>query len=129
MISIVSTAMLVSTAAERWQDQYILDAEDLDMVYIKGEHVSSKDIYEKLLHVKSKEEVDDVVGNGSWTRIRCENCESNVDVAAVLDTETSYMILCEKCLALALERLRDGNYEKVIDLSPNTNLIQAITGT
>jgi hypothetical protein len=64
-------------------------------------------IYEKLLDAKplTKEKVDAIIGNESWTRLSCDECEKDVDIVVIFsDSETSRAI-CKKCITKASRKI------------------------
>lgn len=54
--------------------------------------------------------VDRIIGNGSWTRTECHECnDTNVDVVEIgqrLDHESSTANVCKKCLNKAIDHIK-----------------------
>lgn len=51
----------------------------------------------------SKKEIDDAIGNTSWTILRCDECAKYVDAVAEFDISGEYThAICVKCLAKAI---------------------------
>jgi len=77
----------------------------------KLQYPSGKDgVYEKLMAAKplTKEKVDEIIGNESWTRLSCTECEKDVDIIAIFsDSETAFY-LCKKCITKATRKLIDN---------------------
>ena len=91
--------------AERWRRQYQHGAEWTTTV--KG---SSKDTYEKLCALGETPDVEavaEIIGNKSWSYLRCSGCDD--DVTRALRIRSEYMegvLLCRSCAieaALAFE--------------------------
>jgi hypothetical protein len=63
------------------------------------------------LNTVSAKEVDDIIGNGSWTYIRCHECEKSVERAVELgqepDYESSTANVCFMCLQKATLLITD----------------------
>lgn len=64
----------------------------------------------------TEEEVIDIIGNNSWTRLLCDNCYAEVDrIVQVGDRpayESSTANLCQKCAANAVELFLEDNYNE-----------------
>lgn len=58
------------------------------------------------LNTCHEDDVTAVIGNGSWTRITCDNCGERVPAAVVVgeppDYESATATVCESCLRSAL---------------------------
>ena len=57
------------------------------------------------------DEVNTIIGNNSWTRTTCHECNRNeidvVEVGEPYDYESSTACICKKCLIKALEGLQN----------------------
>lgn len=101
-MNLITKRQLANMAKERWKKQYC----NQDVWYY-GE--TKKLIYEKLEvlgDTPSPEDVNKAIGNGSWTRITCSDCDESVDSAVVLgnvDYDSEYVYACKDCLTKALE--------------------------
>ena len=74
------------------------------------EDEEKQDILDKLENLGVNpfpDDVDSVIGNDSWTRTKCDECNaSNVDVIQIgqdPDYESSTAEICKDCLAKALD--------------------------
>lgn len=73
-----------------------------------------KDVYDQLVFVKTKEEIDAVIGGSGWTHLLCNECGQDVDRVVVLQkeeddyggTESYY---CLGCICSSLELLNKEN--------------------
>jgi len=94
---------LIQSVAARWRQQYYRSGA------WGGYTGDARLIYEKLsalnLDSATRQEVDDIIGNSSWTVIQCGGCQRDVEVAAEVgelpDWESATVILCAECIALA----------------------------
>lgn len=86
---------LIMSVAERWRRQYPAPLAASD----------KEEIYERLTKLNlltcSAEEVAAVIGNESWTRMKCDECGIETDwlicVGAAPDLESSTAHLCRSC--------------------------------
>jgi len=105
-MEIVNKQTKVDTIRKRWEDQYP-PGRDPD----KWEHVNKRLIEDP---PQTCEEIDELIGNKSWTRIRCYQCDEEKDVVVRVgeepDYESSTSWICKDCLKIALKMIKD--YEK-----------------
>lgn len=103
MMELVTTRSQIRSVAERWKQQYPTDQATM--------HFKSTDaIHARLLALDTEtataEDVSAVIGNDSWTRIRCDQCRKDVDAAVVCGEAPNYESntanLCVPCLESAL---------------------------
>lgn len=93
--------MLIDGIASKWRKQY----------FRKGAWYDSnkKEIYETLLKLDnpSEDEVTKAIGNGYWTKNKCNECEEDVFATVVVGEPLSYdsytAYLCPQCLRKALD--------------------------
>jgi len=110
-MNLITRQNLANQAANRWEKEvygYIwsqLDSRDYN---------PKKAIFNKLVSLgeyPAPDAVDKVVGNDSWTRTFCNECEEeNIDVVELGEEEnygSSTAKICESCLRRALELLYD----------------------
>ncbi len=92
---------IVRSVPKRWAAQY------------RGtDNVQHAEITAKLLALEpgfAADEVDSIIGNGSWTECRCVECGRDRDVLIRIgdepDYEARYVNICEKCLKEALHAI------------------------
>jgi hypothetical protein len=64
----------------------------------------------KLMALKwpfTKDQVDSIIGNTTWTELKCDLCDSDADALARLSCwETRYIDICLDCLNKAVSRLK-----------------------
>jgi len=99
-MEIVSRKLLASRVAGRWRQQYE-----------KTSHWSEKEnIYRQLLLLGTDpepDEVDKVIGNGSWTRTTCNECNEDQQMTVMVgqrpDYDSATAWICVSCLKKAIE--------------------------
>lgn len=105
-MEIVSKQTKLASLYERWAEQYPPDVMDDKWGAV------TKRLRED--PPKTCEEADELIGNNSWTRIRCYQCEEEKDVVVRVgeepDYESSTSWICKDCLNIALKMIED--YEK-----------------
>lgn len=107
MVEIVTKQSLIERAADMWKEQYYnkkLETWGNWGKFYNG--LTPEEIYQKLLGVKTEDEVKKAIGNGSWTRNICNECGLDSDIVVVLgekpDIESSTASICPNCLRKAL---------------------------
>ncbi len=92
---IITRDGLATHTAQRWVNRYGDD---------------KRDIYDKLKSLGARpraDEVDKIIGNGSWTRTVCDECkEVNLDLVEIgepQDYESNTANICKECLKKALD--------------------------
>lgn len=105
-MKLLTKAEVLSSVASSWKQQYCRPDgtwEDIS----KG---SSEAIYKKLISLQQPETkesaIDEIIGNKSWTRLVCNECESEVDAVVQLgeasDYESHTVNVCVACLYKAI---------------------------
>ncbi len=98
MIKRIFATDVIRAAPARWADQY------------KGPHNTADKhaITQKLNALVwpfTKEQVDDIIGNPSWTEISCDECclvqDSLVRIGEEPDYDARWMDVCNACLEKA----------------------------
>ena len=92
---------LVNIVDERWKKQYYLNS-SWDRY---GDDKVEK--YEELVNlgkIKNTEDVDKIIGNSSWTRLICHNCNKDVDAVFIFGTNEESLYVCEDCVNIAVEQ-------------------------
>ena len=84
---------LVKQVAKNWKKQYFSKGKWFDP--IMG---SAEDIYKKLLRASSEKEVNEIVGNDSWTAYTCDECGEDFKVGVMFGKKTH---ICQKCITEA----------------------------
>lgn len=104
---LITSRDLIRGVAATWRAQYYHDAAQLWSFVAGG---SAQTIYDQLcvldVETATHADVAAIIGNGSWTRVWCNGCETNVEVAVEVgappDYESSTATLCPSCLAAAV---------------------------
>ena len=93
-MKILTVQELANTAKDRWRIQYFYDG--------SWKHGSDKKtVYENLVSLgdsPTPNQINEVIGNSSWTRLECSECNKEVDTVVVFSSYDSYFYLCKKCL-------------------------------
>ena len=93
-MKILTVQELANTAKDRWRIQYFYDG--------SWKHGSDKKtVYENLVSLgenPTPSQINEVIGNNSWTRLGCSVCNKEVDTVVVFSSDDSYFYLCKKCL-------------------------------
>ena len=92
---------LVNTVDERWKNQYYRD----DSWSYYGDDKVEK--YKELVNLgsnKNQEDVDKIIGNSSWTRLICHNCNKDVDAVFIFGTDETSCYVCEYCVKIATQQ-------------------------
>lgn len=97
------------SAARRWRAQY---KKYWDTPHELNE--STKEKYERLVELgtdPNPDEVDRIIGNDSWTCVRCRECDKRVEKAVMvgkrLDDEYPMVCVCMGCLKAAVALMKE----------------------
>ncbi len=99
-MKVVYKADVVKAAPVRWRDQYA-----------RYENYSEKHlITKKLMALEwpfTSEQVNEIIGNTSWTAMTCDECGNDfpslVRIGAEPDYDARWQDLCKSCLQKAVE--------------------------
>lgn len=101
MITVIHKSDIVKNIPLRWELQYRGGASD-----------EQREITQKLKALVwpfTAEQVNEIIGNNSWTTLECDECgfdfETLVRVGVEPDYEARWQDLCKSCLHKALEAL------------------------
>ena len=100
---LVTRQSLANGVLGRWRSQY---PPGYESKFNNLDPTGIEDDLSRLGSSPDPDNVDKVIGNGSWTRVTCDICEEAVDAAIVLGpdfSETSVQV-CESCLRKELEK-------------------------
>lgn len=97
------------TAPRRWAEQYPPDKADADKVRIGRRLNAAKNTPQFNASL-----VDAIIGNKSWTEIRCDACgkfglDVAVQVGQELDYDSATALLCKECCHEAWLAIQDVN--------------------
>jgi len=105
MIELTTERGLIRIVAQRWHKQY-------DQLNQPDKHEIGRILDRLDLETVSSEEIARVIGNGSWTRITCDACGTDVKLAVICGEEPGYesstAILCGDCLEKASALMTAG---------------------
>ena len=98
-----------SGAFRAWRKTYYENARG-EWRYGDDKESIAQKLYELGLN-PAPEQVNEVIGNESWTRVRCEECGESVEVAVTLgeppDYESATATICKACLINALDLITE----------------------
>ena len=103
-MELITPESLAKNAAARWASSYRRNGK---WYFMKRE--SSGDIHVRLVELgaaPTPEQVEAVIGNGSWTKTECDDCDAaNVPVVryGIEDYDTACADVCRSCLSGGLE--------------------------
>ncbi len=102
----------IEDVANRWRRQYPELSDDKKPLFsVREGHQkqpkSALKIYRELcildLSTATEDDVAEIIGNPSWTRLECECCESHVDSLLIIKSyNDSGVLICGDCLNLAV---------------------------
>lgn len=107
LFKIINLQDHINNVGIRFKIQYKNDKEKIKI----GEQI------DLMTNPKSKEEIDKLIGNSSWTTIRCYVCKESVDKLIGIYSSTfeefddNYIHICKKCINKA-KKLIDQKKEK-----------------
>jgi hypothetical protein len=93
---------LIKTVAKRWYEQY---REDYMNVLTKLSKID--------LEIATEQQIIDIIGNSTWTSIRCDECNKEVDIAIQLGEEPNYesatALICIDCLKKSIKLFKNDS--------------------
>lgn len=89
--------------------------------YPKGLNIRRRKITEQLsqldLNTASAEDVNEIIGNDSWTSTYCDECQKPCGAAVMLgehiDYESPVVLICLECLKKAFSLFNEENNAKI----------------
>ena len=103
-MKILTVQELANTAKDRWKRQYFYNG--------YWEHGNDKKtVYENLVALgenPTPEQINGVIGNNSWARLECSECNKEVDTVVILSCYDSDFYICKKCLNKCSRLVRDA---------------------
>jgi len=98
---------LIQDILGRWKEQYPTLHGDKAKIYLK--------LLALDLDTATEQEVEAVIGNGSWTRMICDECSEEVETLVVVGEEPGYesrtACICPDCLKKAT-KLAEEPYDR-----------------
>ena len=96
-VSVLKREERMRNVAKAWNDQYYVGGVWREIC--NGNAEETYNLLVLLLKEEyTREDIDTVIGNNSWTEISCNICGEDVDVAIVLDDGTYDHYVCRRCL-------------------------------
>ena len=91
-MKLITKEMLIKEVAIKWRRQYPKS----------HPYGPKKDvIYGRLLelpHDATERDVAEIIGNSSWTRNKCDECQKDSDITVMLGNDSSTAQICLSCL-------------------------------
>ncbi len=110
---VITERQLILGVAKRWREAYCYKG---SWQYGDGKGETYKKILKMDLSLASAEDVAGVLGNGSWTRLECDECRMPQKIVRECgqpsDYESATAHLCESCLRGALAEIEDEVLKK-----------------
>jgi len=100
---------LIKNVAARFKESYFVKG-----VWVYNRDGNKESIYNNLVSKKPKteEDIEEIIGNDSWTSNRCNQCRNETDVLIRLgeepDWESNTFFICKDCLEKAINLIKDG---------------------
>ena len=101
-MKVLTRQELANKAKDRWKTQYFVNG-------IWKYDDNKRIVYERLDGLDNNplpEQVNEVIGNTSWTRLECSECNKEVDLVVVFQDSESDSYICKKCLNKALRLIK-----------------------
>jgi hypothetical protein len=102
-MKLITKQDIINVAPARWHSAYFIP--DSGWAYLPK--IDTGAVYRRLMALPELTEraINGVIGNGTWTEIRCDSCHKSVESVVNLDVThgeyTTY--ICPNCLRVALE--------------------------
>jgi len=110
MIKIITTRDMIRGVAERWRDQY-WNTHNKKFIDIRAQLDALNDETATLADVVA------IIGNDSWTKVRCDECSQEVDwvvqVGEDPDYESHTVTVCRSCLNKIVAYVNDHDHGTV----------------
>lgn len=104
MIQVITKRKVIMNVLSSWLSQYGKNSSDEKTLKLKALD----------LQVAKERDVSDIIGNGSWTEIKCDSCGSKCQKAVSFPLKHTdhynSIIICLKCIKEANNKL-EGVYE------------------
>ena len=108
-MKVITRRNLIRDIAKNWQAHWIDYSGDK-----KSKCMDYKGILARLkklnLNKCEREEVDDIIGNVTWTELRCTFCNNDAEIVVVNNDVTTAdpgeIIVCNKCVDLATNLIK-----------------------
>lgn len=94
----LSVSDIVSEVADRWHQQYY---RNFGRSYLAGGG-DPEDIYQAILSASSVAEINDAIGNDSWTTVQCDYCGKKVDSVFIFGNDDASIYACRPCILSAI---------------------------
>jgi len=102
-ITVIHLRDIIRALPDRWDEQYPKNRATADKLAI-GKHLRVLD-----LEKATPADIERVIGNGSWTSMRCHECQQDqsplVRIGEEPDCDANWVDVCPECLEKAVHAL------------------------
>ena len=108
VMKIITKQNLINGFAELYKQQYCIRHGDNLASF--GLKLSHNEHYEMLRNSSTEDEIEKIIGNRSWTRNKCDECQKDQETTVLLGEEPDYESataqICLECLKKAVALLK-----------------------
>lgn len=101
---VITTRDRIKDVAKRWKAQYHSKGGWVVPIFGNREEVYL-DLKKLNIDTCKKEDVDNIIGNTSWTDLTCNECNRHRNSLVILEKSESYFEICPSCLTKAKEKI------------------------
>lgn len=91
---------LIADVLHRWKKQYSSSETFSWMNGITDKTAQLEALYAE--RTPTKEAIDEIIGNDSWTVLRCDNCDRDVEKVCIMERYENYLQVCSACLRMCV---------------------------
>ena len=118
-MNLITKRSLIRAVADRWCEQYFPFNNDAPLFSKRmgfSNDLTKRQIHDALVSLDkataTEDMVSNIIGNASWTNIKCDECGKDVDAVIVvgepMDYESHTARLCRECAVKILQIDWDG---------------------
>jgi len=104
-VRVITTRDRIKGVAESWKAQYYSKGGWVAPIYGRGREYVFLNLQKLNLNTCKKEDVDNIIGNTSWTDLTCNECNRHRNSLVILEKSESYFEICPSCLTKAKEKI------------------------
>lgn len=110
MMKLITVESLCKDVTQRWKDQYY-DGKRWKIIHSGDSEIIYKALV-KLGESPKASEIEEIIGNASWTSAFCNECEKHVDALVELGEAPDYASatarICLSCLEKAIKLAKES---------------------
>jgi len=115
-MELITKRSLIKSTPERWKMQYEREIKSGNSLTVRAGSKSRKETYDLLCKLDldkcSESDIRDIIGNDSWTSLRCDECGLDSDICVAIGSgaggEYSPEEICFKCIIKAVRLCEDN---------------------